>query len=377
MTDDDGRCTFYYVVGRDTFGRTIDAIAYYDPQGAGYARAVSNIVELTRRDITPDLTAGITSDTARFGDLVHVHGRLTADGSFPVPDRPIAVSLSGCPDCRVTTSDDGSYDCDLVVSSRVPAGRAVIVSRYDAAAAPGDALTNASSPPVELNVFREATSLTLSLLPPVLRGGEEADSDGVLESDAGKPVAGENVGIYVNDLCVGGNQTDAFGRYDVHWSVLCDLSPGTYPVYAAYRPDGDLSLTGSQSSGYTVTFEEASPTIRVSGIPLIAFQGDTLDLLVNVTAMGTPVNESRLTVNMSGQTLGQGMTDDSGSFSLRGRVNGSAGLQSITINSTGNGLLAAADISAGALLVSPFDLADQPGHRRHRPGRRRTGRRPG
>ncbi len=117
------------------------------------------------------------------------------------------------------------------------------------------------------------------------------------------------------------------------------------------------ALTGSQSSGYTVTFEEASPTIRVSGIPLIAFQGDTLDLLVNVTAMGTPVNESRLTVNMSGQALGQGMTDDSGSFSLRGRVNGSAGLQSITINSTGNGLLAAADISAGALLVSPFDLA--------------------
>jgi hypothetical protein len=60
---------------------------------------------------------------------------------------------------------------------------------------------------------------------------------------------------------------------------------------------------------------------------------------------------------MSGQTLGQGMTDDKGYFLLRGRVNGSAGLQSITINSTGNGLLAAADISAGALLVSPFDRA--------------------
>ncbi len=116
-TGDDGRCAFNYVIGRDTFGRAIDAIAYYDPHGGEYPRAVSNVVELTRRGVTagPDRRHNVGLRPGS-GTLVHVHGQLTADGSFPVPDRPITVSLSGCPDCRVTTSDDGSYDCDLVVS---------------------------------------------------------------------------------------------------------------------------------------------------------------------------------------------------------------------------------------------------------------------
>ena len=115
---------------------------------------------------------------------------------------------------------------------------------------------------------------------------------------------------------LGGNKTDATGRYNLSLIIPRNLTVGTYPVYAVYNPPGGMSLSGSQSNEYEVEFEAAPPNITVSGFPLIAFQGDTLNFLVNVTAHDTPVNGSLIAVSLADRTLGSGLTDANGTLIL-------------------------------------------------------------
>jgi hypothetical protein len=118
-----------------------------------------------------------------------------------------------------------------------------------------------------------------------------------------------------------------------------------------------MSLTGSRSSEYLVTFQAAPPNIVVYGIPVIAFQGDKMDLLVNVTAKGTSVNGTDLVVNMSDLTIARGRTDSTGNFYLVTMINGSAGLQTIKVNNTGSGLLEGTTVDTGMVFIMPFDAA--------------------
>ena len=83
-----------------------------------------------------------------------------------------------------------------------------------------------------------------------------------------------------------------------------------------------VSLSGSRSNEYVVNFTAAPPAITVYGIPLLVFQGDKLDFLVNVTAKGTPVNGYVLTANMSDLLLGSGQTDITGNLYMASLING-------------------------------------------------------
>ncbi|HEY3274475.1 MAG TPA: carboxypeptidase-like regulatory domain-containing protein [Methanocella sp.] len=352
----DGTCVIYYIIRGGSFAGTLNALAYYDPQGANYTPAVSNNVELKRRPITTYLTIAMAPGTARYGDTVRLSGMLTADGGYPVPDYPVSVHIPDRPACIVRTLDNGSYYCDLYITPQIRSGQFDLVAMYEAGNMPGDVLINATSLPATLSVIRETTSLSLDKAPSVLRGGDNAYFSGTLLSASGRPVEGEEVSIYAGTVRLGGGNTDARGRYNLSIAIPCNLTAGTYQAYAAYSPPDGMCLSGTQSNPYAIIFTTAPPAITVYGLPLVLFQGDKLDLLVNVTANGLPVDGCGLIVNLSAMALGSGRTDYTGNLYLINTIDGSAGLQSVKVCSAASGLLEATTVDTRMVLVMPFDM---------------------
>jgi hypothetical protein len=82
-----------------------------------------------------------------------------------------------------------------------------------------------------------------------------------------------------------------------------------------------------------------------------------MDLLVSLTARGLPVEECGVTVNMAGLTIGEGQTDGTGNFYMVTLINGSTGLQTVTVSNAGSGLLQGATVDTGMVFIMPFDLA--------------------
>ena len=58
----------------------------------------------------------------------------------------------------------------------------------------------------------------------------------------GRPVEGEEVKFYADDVLLGGNSTNGDGQYNISIAVPCDMTAGTYQVYAVYSPSGCVAL---------------------------------------------------------------------------------------------------------------------------------------
>ena len=102
----------------------------------------------------PDLTMTALPAEVRFGDTIQVQGRLTADGGYPVPGHPVSINFPGGLACYAITSDNGSYFCDMYITSHIKSGTLNVNATYEADDVPGEALANAASPNVTLYVIQ-------------------------------------------------------------------------------------------------------------------------------------------------------------------------------------------------------------------------------
>ncbi|OPY26720.1 MAG: hypothetical protein A4E28_02346 [Methanocella sp. PtaU1.Bin125] len=355
ITGEDGSYTIFFTVPGDRFDAVMNAIAVYDPQGSGHAPAVSDSVELRRLPVNTYLSFAVVPQEACFGDVMRAEGRLTAEGGYPVPGHPVAIVIGDRPALYVNTSADGYYSCDFNVTPRTPAGLQDAFARFEAERVPGEALTSATSSPISVMVRQESTSLTLDAPPSALYGGQSATFSGALTGAHGQPVWHEEVAIYADDTLLGYNSTDEAGRYSIRLSVPYDLSPGYHRVYAKYGPGDGMALIGSSSGQYDVEFRSVRPDIETSGLPLLVFQGDTLNYTLRLTASGQPVSGRMLTASFSGAAIGNGMTDANGSVNIAYYIGGIAGLKTLSVSSEASGLLEAA--AADALVpVMPLGL---------------------
>lgn len=279
-TSSDGSTVLDYEVKGGSFASIMNAVAHFDPGETNFTPAVSNNVTLYRQTIPTDLSIRITPDNAVFGDTVLVQGRLTADGGYPVPDHLISVNFPGCPAYNVTTQADGTYSCDVNITQDFRAGDLDVNSSYGAATSTGEALSSVTSMGVRLHVLQSGTAMTLDPPPASIPGGENITFSGTLTGNSRRPVNGKGIEIFADDVLIGQNvPLDETGRYNVTLAIPVSLSPGRHDIYAVYAPEAGMSLTGSQSNRYIVDVRPAEPEITVTGMPLIAFQGDRVNLL--------------------------------------------------------------------------------------------------
>jgi hypothetical protein len=356
-TGSDGTCIVFYQIAAGSFNGTYRAIAYYDPQGSNYTPAVSNGIGLNRLPITADLTMTAMPETVRFGDTAHVEGRLTADGGYPVPGHVVSVYYGRQPACYAVTDGNGYYACGITITARMPEGFFDTVARYEAESAPGEALANASSQTSVVRVLREGTLLTLEQPPSFVDGGQNIIFAGTIISSSGRPVNGVEIGIYDDSGLIVSGTTDDRGYFRATKHVSFGDAAGMRRIYAAYRPEAGLSLEGSQSDGYDVTYRPVTPEIAVSGVPQYAFRGDIVTLSGRVTAPdGTGIEGLALTARAPNATLGRLVTGDNGTFRLEYKIDLAAGSQAITVDCDRDNLLGPASADAGSMYVLPFDL---------------------
>jgi hypothetical protein len=165
------------------------------------------------------------------------------------------------------------------------------------------------------------------------------------------------IGIYDDGRLIADGTTDSRGYFRVTKTVSSGDIAGIHHVYAAYRPDAGLSLKGSQSDGYDVTYRPVTPVITVSGVPRYAFQGDAVNISGRVTAPdGTGLEGLGLTVSTPGAVLGRVVTGNNGTFQIVYKINMSAGSRAISLDSDPASLFRPASADAGSMLVLPFDL---------------------
>jgi hypothetical protein len=284
-------------------------------------------------------------------------GRLTADGGYPVPGHVVSVCYEHQPACLAITDSNGYYSCDVAITARMPGGSLDTHSWFDSGSAPGEALANASSATTVIQVLQEGTLLTLQPPPSAVDGGKSVAFTGTIVSASGRAVGGADIGIYDESGLIANNTTDDYGYFRATKRVNFSDAAGVHHVYAAYRPEAGLALEGSQSDGYDVTFLPVTPAISVSGVPLVAFQGDVINLTGRAAAPdGTGIEGIWLTALAPNATLGQALTGENGTFQLAYRVNMSAGSRAITVGNDPGSLLGLASVDAGVMYVLPFDL---------------------
>ena len=261
-TGSNGTCTIFYRIAPGSFNGSFRAVAYFDPQSSDYTPAVSNGIELNRLPITPDLTMTATPEIVRFGDTLHVEGRLTADGGYPVPDHVVAVYYERQPAYYAVTDSNGYYTCGITITAQMSEGFFDTVARYEAESAPGEALANASSQTSVVRVLQEGTLLTLEQPPSAVDGGQSITFAGTIFSSGGRPVSGAEIGIYDDSGLIVSGTTDDGGYFRATKHVSFGDVAGMHHIYAAYRPGAGLSLDGSQSDGYDVTYRPVTPADR-------------------------------------------------------------------------------------------------------------------
>ncbi len=241
-TGSNGTCTIFYRIAPGSFNGSFRAVAYFDPQSSDYTPAVSNGIELNRLPITTDLTMTATPEIVRFGDTVHVEGRLTADGGYPVPGHVVAVYYERQPAYYAVTDSNGYYTCgidDYGTDARRDSSTLSRATRQTSA--PGEALANASSQTSVVRVLQEGTLLTLEQPPSTVDGGQNITFAGTIFSSGGRPVSGAEIGIYDDSgLIVSGTTDDggyfratkhvSFGDSCRHAPHLRGLPPGRRPV---------------------------------------------------------------------------------------------------------------------------------------------------
>jgi hypothetical protein len=208
-------------------------------------------------------------------------------------------------------------------------------------------------------VVPDATSLTLDPPPSGITGGENVTFAGMLTAGSGRPVKGEPIEIFADDALIGENVvTDEAGRYNTLLTVPLSMTPGHHDVYAVYAPDAGMSLTGSRSEVYTVDIGPAKPEITLTGMPLVAFRGDTVNLNGTVTLpRGPGIEGLTLTVSAPGMTSRQVVTGHGGTFGLSFTIDMPSGIRPVTIANEPGSLLLSASSEAGSICVLPVDLA--------------------
>lgn len=352
-TDDSGTCTLNYLVDGRSFRSLIRLSAEFVPQGESISPAVSNVVEVARLPETASVSATVVPEQAAWGDLVTVRGDMYTITGFPVPGHVLKVYIGDKYMASTETWDNGTYACPVTISWDTAAGPGSVTARYDAV--PGDVLMDASSPPARLAVAQSATSLTLDRPQPACKGGESVTYGGRLASADGRPVPGAPVSLYADDALLGRAETDGDGRYALALAVPFGLAAGERRVRAAFEPGEGKALGASASEAYDVRFDRATPSIAVHGLPLLAFQGDGLNISGTVAIDGKPLAGQMLSVRLSGTPVGSVVTDAGGSYRLSRNISWMPGVYDVSVAGDEAGLLAAAAQDAGHMLVMPFD----------------------
>jgi hypothetical protein len=355
-TGSDGTCAIIYRITPGMFNGTYRAIAYFDPRGSSYTPAVSNAIDLHRLPIIPDVTMTASPMIVRFGDTVHAEGRLTADGGYPVPGHVVAIYCERQPACYTITNNSGYYSCGVNITARMSGGFFDTVARYEAEASPGEALADASSPASVIRVLPEGTTVILAQPPSFAEGGKNIIFAGAIISSSGRPVSDVEIGIYDDSGLIASGTTDGLGYFNATKHVSFGDAAGMHRIYAAYRPEAGLSLKGSQSDVYNVTYLPVTPGFADSGMPLFTFHGDILNLSGRVTAPdGTGIEGIWLTAGGPNATTGRMMTDEYGEFWFTYNISMPAGPQAIAVDIGSDSLLNPVSVDAWRTYVLPFD----------------------
>ncbi len=241
---------------------------------------------------------------------------------------------------------------------------------------PGDALTNASSPAVAAERVPGGYVADAGQPPSARSPGGRGTwtSMGTLASDTGKPVGGEEVGIYVNDLvsaattdrCLRATMTSTNGPLQ---PVARHYTTSTRPIARTRACRWKVRRAADTTSTYR---RSLTPAIAVSGMPLIAFQGDRLDLTGQRHGQGTR-RKRGIALTRPGRRRDPGPSGDRRQrrVSFIGDRSTCRPAASRSPSTTNRDDLLAGSVDAGSMLCLAVRSADQPGHRRHRPGRRR------
>jgi len=328
LTDAVGEASAEYVVPASVSGDHVLAHAEYLPAAAPIA--VSNHVDLYIRDLPVSLTMELDANTAYFGDKVNIAGNLTAGGQ-PMPYRAVNISLNGLAIATVRTGKDGSYSHALAVGASTPAEIFILNASY--CRKPGDLLLNGTSPDRTLGIIARATRMTMDV-PGALSPGGVSGFTGSLTTEHGLPVGEANVSVYIDGAEAGNGATGADGSYRVMATVSPDAAPGDHSIYAAFKPEPGMALTGSSSDPVAVPIIDSGQKLEALGAPLVAFPGDRLDLSWSLrTGNGMPIPDKALTLNSLGTGETTIMTGPQGEFNQSYTVTGSepAGMYPISI----------------------------------------------
>lgn len=353
ITDRAGSCSLNYPVDGRSFNGMMLARADLDNRD-GLPVASSNIVEITHRPERASLRAQISADTAGFGDIITVYGTLSTATGFPVANHTVNISLANILAGNTTTQVDGSFSFPLNITSAIPAGESCVSSSYDGS--PGDMLMGTL--PVNYNVVitPDTSLLTLDQPETAYHGGDSALFNGSLVSGSGRPAAGTNVSIYADDALIGTCTTDQNGSYGLETLIPYNITAGTHAVRASFDSGTGKALAGSNSGAFNVLFEPVTPMITATGVPLLAFPGDVLNISgIVMTADGRPLGNRQLDISFSGQPAGTVTTDAGGSYQLSHNLTNGAGLAALSISVAGDDLLSGKGYRAGSILVMPFD----------------------
>jgi hypothetical protein len=187
--------------------------------------------------------------------------------------------------------------------------------------------------------------------------GDTAYISGSLVAENGLPVGGENVLIYIDDAVWYNARTGPDGTYSAGLFIPYNAKPGSHKIYASYDPGSGKSLRSSSSDSINVTFLDTGEVMKLSGLPLILFKGDSLNMSGSLyTGEGKPIKGWEVTASLSNTTIDKVRTDARGLFNLLYTVSGneSMGMSAISVSDASSGSPSPAVYSAQVLIV-PYD----------------------
>lgn len=274
-TGDDGlaKCT----ITIDQKPGTYDLTAHF-PGDDGYASgdAPDGTFTVSNEESTLSLFA---PSHVISGDHVALTATLLEDGTSPVADRTVTLSLGGV-SCTAPTGDDGRATCAVVAAGSGAETASASWGGDDYYLAPHDATV-----PVTVQVHT-----TLSLLGPP--GGDFHDPVTLtahLADQYGAAVANAPVAFTLGSQSCTSGTTNASG--DVTCTLTLNQPTGRHTLLAHYDGDGSALLASDGSAPFAIGREET--TLALTALPA-ALQGSTLTLSATLLEDGsTPVLDGR------------------------------------------------------------------------------------